>query len=687
MEKAIRNAYQLAGQLHDVEVEARIKGPIVRADTAKRLLRKLGMVDGVEYDEQRNKATSGAQTVVYRCINGEDIVCKSKIKSFKMYNEWATIVVSTEVDLYTNEMLAERHFVRTTKTRYSKKLYDGAFRLDVTHLHDDDTFQVEVEVLQYGAWGDFAQCIREIVGVLQDSPLYISRKKFDAVRCIVGGEGYFVSSCVNLNKKGSIAVDCSTNFSMYHGKYQKPITLTRRRLPIIFREKVYMTPKLDGVRRFIVTFNGMTYDIDPEHMHARLLSNDSPYVDPFPSIVDAELVDGMYNVFDICAFKGWYIGDEVLLSRLKYAKSWMDSSHLDNCVMKEYEEVLDDDPVEQINAFFQRHRSGPFPIDGIVFTRSKQTYVESVIKWKEHVTIDLAMDGDGTLEERIVANSIDTDLIPKKSDGTLQDGTGVYEFEVVGRVEDEDTSKFDLRVLRFRDDKKKPNSSNVIMNNIDGMELQGIWEGHTCILMRQYHNAVKREMLGKFAKGSTILDVGSGQGGDVTKWRNANKVYCVEPSDNAMKELKRRLTEVGMKKKVNVIHCPLSDVEKVHKRVERVDVLTLFFTINLFSQQDLDALHEIVDKYQPRHIIGTFLDRSLVRFGANSCYEIVPNGSGYHIHLFGTRINQDEHFFGMDQLHFKGYKLVDLRTLNDSRVMSSNERELSAMFRLFHYRR
>jgi hypothetical protein len=617
MEKAIRSAFQLAEQLRNVEVEARIKGPIVRADTAKRLLREFGMEDGVEYEEQRNKATSGAQTVVYRCINGGNIVCKSKVKSFKAYNEWATIVVSTEVDLRTNEMLAERHFVRTTKTRYSKELH-GTLRLDVTHLHDDDTFQVEVEVLEYGSWEDFAQCIRQVIGVLQDSPLYISRKKFDVVRCIVGGEGYYVSTGANLNKKGSIIVDCSTNFSMHLGKYQKPVTLTKKRLPSIFREETYMTPKLDGVRRFIVTFNGMTYDIDPEHMHTRLLSNDSPYVDPFPSIIDAELVDGMYNIFDICAFKGWYVGNEVLSSRLKYAKTWINLSRLDNCRMKEYERILDDNPVEQINAFFQRHRDGPFPIDGIVFAGGSRTYMENVIKWKERVTIDLAMDGNGVLEERVVANSINSDLIPKKSDGTLRDGAGIYEFEVLGRVEDEDTSKFDLRVLRFRDDKKKPNSSVVIVNNIDGMELQGIWEGHACVLMRRYHNAVKRGMLERFAKGCTILDVGSGQGGDVTKWGDANKVYCVEPNNNVVKELKRRLVEAKMKK-VKVVHCPISNVAKVCKQVERVDVLTLFFTINLLSQRDLDALHEIVDKYQPRHIMGTFLDKSLVKFGVRYC--------------------------------------------------------------------
>lgn len=686
MEKAINNAYQLAKQLHNIEVEARIKGPIVRGDTAKRLLMKYDMKNGIKYVEQRNKATSGAQTVVYRCIDGKSIVCKSKIKSFKCYNEWVSIVVSTEVDTYTNEMLAEKHFVETVKTRYSKLLYDDTLRLDITHLHDDDTYQVEVEVLIYNHPEEFMRCVREVVNTLQDSPLYISRKKFDAVRCIVGGEGNYVSTTANINKKGSINVDRTTNFSMYHGKYQKPITLTKRRLHSIFRKKMYMTPKLDGVRRFIVTFNGMIYDIDPEHMHVRLLSDKSPYHEPFPSIVDTELVLDTYNLFDICVFNGWYVGYETLLSRLEYAKIWLESFGF--CVMKEYEKVLDENPIEQINNFYQRYRNGTFPIDGIVFVDEEQEYMHNVIKWKEHVTVDLVMEEDGTLEGRITANSIDTSCILKRDDNTLMDGTGVYEFEVLRTIEDEMGLKFDLRVLRFRDDKKKPNASKVIINNIDGLELRDIWNGYACILMRQYHNAVKRNMLKKYARGCTILDVGSGQGGDVSKWNNVKKVYCVEPSDKAVTELKRRLLLAGMKKRVKVIHCPISNVDKVCKRVKRIDVMTLFFTINLFLEQDLNALVEIVNEYQPRHIIGTFLDKSLLKYGENNCYEITPNGSlGYHIHLPGTRIDQDEHFFTLDQLRFKGYKLVHSQPLDKGEIMSTNEKELSKMFRSFHFRK
>ncbi|KAG0201746.1 hypothetical protein BGX28_005521, partial [Mortierella sp. GBA30] len=551
MERAIHNAYQLARQLHNIEVEARIKGPIVREDTAKRLLRKYNMQDGTKYVEQRNKANSGAQTVVYRCIDGGSIVCKSKIKSFKCYNEWVSIVVSTEVDTCSNEMLAEKHFVETTKTRYTKLLFDDTLRLDVTHFHDDGTYQVEVEVLIHDRPEEFAKCIREVVNVLLDSPLYMSRKKFDAVRCVVGGEEYYMSNTANINTKGSIDVDRTTDFSIHHGRYQKPVTLTKRRLRDIFRGEMYMTPKLDGVRRFLVTFNGMVCDIDPEHMHVRLLSNESPYLDPFPSIVDAELVLGTYNIFDMCVYNGWYIGNEELLSRLEYVKIWMEMfSIMDNLVIKEYEKLSGDDQVEQVNDFFQRYRTGTFPIDGIIFVDNERKYTDRVVKWKEHVTVDLLMEEDGTLEGRIVANSINTVNVSTRHDGSLVDGTGVYEFEVLGMIEDEDGTKFDLRVLRFRDDKKKPNSSKVIINNIDGLELRDMWNGRACVLMRQYHNTVKRKLLKTYASGCTILDVGSGQGGDVSKWGNARKVYCVEPSDKAVVELKERLSAAGMRKQV-----------------------------------------------------------------------------------------------------------------------------------------
>lgn len=692
MEEATRNAFSIISQLRgfcdesEVELEARIKGPIVRRDTVAKLLAYYNMREGVEYVELRNKSNTDSQANAHRCIDNGNVVCKSKLRIYKYPNEWLSIVVSFEVDTGSREMLSHRHFIETTKTRYSKLLCDGAMRLDITHFNDDDLYQVEVEALDYQQPETFMTCVRKVIDILQDSPFYIPRKKFDAVRRIIGGEGYYSSTIASMNAKGSVTIDRSSEFSIYRGKYQKPIALTKRRLPIIFRKGTYMTVKLDGARRFVVAFNGMVYDVEPEHLHVRLLSTTSPYKDPFPSIVDAELVDGTYNVFDICSFEGWYVGREGLSQRMSYAHQWTTSFvNTIDCALKEYKKVSQKDPVGDIGAFYERYRDGASPVDGLIFTNEDLAYTDKVIKWKEHVTVDLMWQSDGTIDDRIVSNTIDVSDID-----VGRYGSGIYEFEVLGVVEDDEVGpKLDLKVMRFRDDKKVPNHSSTIVNNVESLELRGIWNGYGCLLMRQYHNATKRKLLKKVCtKGCTILDIGSGQGGDLSKWGIAKKVYCVEPSANAVKELKRRLSEKGIRKKVDVIQCPLSDTRTICGKVTKVDVLALFFCANFFTKADMDALKEIVAKYQPKDIIGTFLDSRLIRYGTHPpCYEILPDGDAYHIRLFGTRIDQREYLLNIDQLRLKGYKIVDSQPLDGDELMSVNERELSRQFRIFHLQR
>lgn len=689
MEKAIRNAYDLVSKLSEeyerkyLEVEARIKGPIVRKDTVERLLEHYNMRENVEYLELRNKSNTGAQSITYRCIGDGDVECKSKIKSYKCPNEWVTVVVSFEIGVHSRDILALKHFTPTNKTRYSKIM--RGVRLDVTHFHEDDIYQVEIEVLDCDSQEIFVGCVRDVIKVLQDSPLYVSRTRFDAARRIVGGDGYFTSNMMSMNAKGSIEIDRSSDFSIYRGKYQKPIALTRKRLPIVLREGSFMTAKLDGARRFLVAFNGMIYDIEPEHMHVRLLCDISPYQDPFPTIVDAELVFDTYNIFDICAFEGWYVGREGLVSRMKHARQWVISfEDVINCTLKEYEEISQDNPIANINEFHRRHLNGTFPIDGIIFTNDDSCYTDSVIKWKDHVTIDLIMDENG-IDERIIANTIDMGNI-----NIRKSGSGIYEFEVLGIVDDEEEGpKLDLKALRFRDDKKKPNHSHTIINNIDAFELRGIWSGHGCVLMRRYHNAVKRKLLKKVCKkGCTVLDIGTGQGGDISKWGNAKNIYCVEPNDNAVTELEKRLEDVGEEKRVKVLQCTVSDTETIFAEVEKIDVLALFFCANFFTSDDIKGLKEIVAKYRPTHIVGTFLDMESLQYGDHyPCYKIVPDGKKYHINLFGTRIDQREYPLGMSQLRLKGYKLANFHALDDEEVMSDNEKKLSQMFSLFHLSR
>lgn len=679
MDKAISNAYKLAKQLDDVEVEARIKGPIVRPDTVRKLLDHHLMRIGKTYIELRNKANSGNQSIIYRSINEENVVCKTKIKSYKCHNEWVSIVVSVEKDTGNTNLLAEKHFVETTKTRYSKKLYNNTMRLDVTHLHDDDTYQVEIEVLKYHSEHQFKECVREIVEILQDSPMYLTRKKFDTVRIAVGGEKFFASS-VAFQEDGS-------DFSMYYNKYQKPVTLTHSRMRKVLGKGMYMTPKFDGVRRFLVTFNGKVYDIDPEYMHVRMLAGGSDQTDCLPIIIDTELVLDTYYAFDVVALNGEYIGFRKFVDRLKELQGCVNMfSKVVKCEIKEYERIIfgkDSNPVDQIAKFYDS-RVFDLPIDGLIFTHETWIYTQSVIKWKDGVTIDLYVDEDGEIEERIIANKLEGNF-PRNPNGKLLHGAGVYEFEILGVVDD----TLDLRIVRFRMDKEKPNASKVIINNVEGFELRKVWMGGSCKFMRQYHNMVKKSALRKIChRGSTVLDLGTGQGGDISKWENVGKVYCVEPNKKAIKELKRRLSEKDeIKKKVQIIRCYASNTEKIFGKVGKVDVVTAFFTLNLFNKEDLKGLSDILSKYKPKDFIGIFLDKGLIQEGLfDPCFSITFGDNAYNIHLFDTRINQREHFLGMNQLTFNGYELVETKPLDYGTMMSENEKVLSGMFRYFHFR-
>lgn len=655
---------------HHVEVEARIKGPIVRRDTVRRLMMKYNMHNGTTYKEMRTKTNSGSQSVVYRCIDEGDIVCKSKIQSYKLYNQWMSIVMSVEKDVGNRDMLVEKHFIETTKTRYSKKLYDDTLQLDITYIHDDDIYQVEIEVLYYHSQLQFRRCVDEVIAILTDSPMTISRKRYDVACEIVGGDGYYLD----------------TPFSIYCGKYQKPVTLTNRRIQSVLDRNIYMTPKLDGVRRFIIAFNGMVYDMDPEHMHVRLLSDMSTYHDPLPVILDTELMSDTYYIFDACVVKGVYVGDENLLLRLEYAKEWSDCMQdCIQCCVKEYKMVDVSNPIVNIGTFYKICLE-KYRVDGLVFTNVDQEYTRAVIKWKQHITVDMLVDHNGVVDltkyDDVILASVDKSAMSQNPDGTLVDGPGVYELEITDVNTD---GSMNLKMVRFRDDKKRPNGYKVIINNRDGFALCNVWDGLSCIFMRKYHNQVKRDLLKVCRRGQIILDIGTGQGGDLSKWKRAEKVYCVEPNKDAVLEFKQRLRETNHCP-VKIISCRVSDVDTVQTKVKRVDIMTVFFSINLFTKDDLDGLERLVSIYKPKHIVGTYMDKTSMKYGDRyPCYCITPNNNGYRIQLYGTRINQDEYTFGLDSLKLDGYKLVHHGTL-DKGVMSDNEMELSKMFSSFHFR-
>ena len=111
--------------------------------------------------------------------------------------------------------------------------------------------------------------------------------------------------------------------------------------------------------------------------------------------------------------------------------------------------------------------------------------------------------------------------------------------------------------LRLRPDKKEPNLEKTVMGNWRAIHDEITTDtmlGRTFNLMYKYYNRIKSELLVDAAKdiggtattsaaaasdGPTLLDIGSGIGGDVSKWSRAGfkKIVAVEPDTAKLPEL------------------------------------------------------------------------------------------------------------------------------------------------------
>ena len=115
-----------------------------------------------------------------------------------------------------------------------------------------------------------------------------------------------------------------------------------------------------------------------------------------------------------------------------------------------------------------------------------------------------------------------------------------------------------LEARKMRPDKPRPNNSidaEGTWNDINDPVLYETLSGQTLTQMRKYHNKIKRTILDEVnspqkrfrtdyasqQKDVYLIDIGSGNGGDFSKWENYKKILCIEPNPKMIEEFNRRL--------------------------------------------------------------------------------------------------------------------------------------------------
>lgn len=319
-----------------------------------------------------------------------------------------------------------------------------------------------------------------------------------------------------------------------------------------------------------------------------------------------------------------------------------------------------------VNYFLDKRDKLDYPEDGIMFipidtkyNPNSQRYklyertltkIPDICKWKKSsdITIDFSIkwiDQNNLLELHSYdeenkqsvpfkgdnINPLTPDMIDHTNALTLDKPTGLvveYEWVVLPQADKPaETTQGIFKPIRIRYDKAGPNRLSIALDNWEDI-INPIREeeirGESLKMVFSYHNRIKQSLYqnlitnkGNKFVGVNILDIGSGRGGDVSKWRRLTDrqnplstgfVVAVEPNKENAKSLVTRINTYGLTDKVTIVPVGGEDTVAITKAVRenipggKVDAITLMLSLSFFwsTQSHLDALvNTIVNNLKP----------------------------------------------------------------------------------------
>lgn len=428
-----------------------------------------------------------------------------------------------------------------------------------------------------------------------------------------------------------------------------------------------VTHKADGVRKLLVFHQTGIWFVSPPEDVILVSPPSKQFEKLNGTILDGELVPRKnrlagaptstywYLTFDCLSYTGMTssprpfdrgVQDQTLVQRMQTCqtvKNLIPEGDLLTIHTKEFKNFTGAEKFFQImREMFAQQPSLPYRQDGFIFSPNNVPYnpgsdkfplheriltqIPDNCKWKprEELTIDFALSWKtspgrpNTLElltsdrrdsgERVnsvfrgsrrfpFSGRIDSDnpLLAGLESGT------VVEFRM-----DFNSGEGVLVPTRIRYDKPWPNRREIALDvwqDIHSPLTRETMEGDTLDLVRRYHNRIKSELLSSLPEGSTLLDLGSGRGGDVDKWRHLSQVIAIEPSGENLAELRNRLTNSDIRN-VAILQAGAEDTARVSEFVSstlggrKVDAVSMMLSMSFFwqSPQFLSQVIETIDR-------------------------------------------------------------------------------------------
>jgi len=437
--------------------------------------------------------------------------------------------------------------------------------------------------------------------------------------------------------------------SRFAGPLPQTLTQESFKRRILTKQAYSVTEKADGERYLMLIDRNGGISLISRGMDITLLKSAGDKPDFAGTVMDGEYYNGTYYAFDILTVNGTSVQNKKLPERLTILYNTLINMRLKILKMKNFLVDNGKDIVEypsQIKtslkniydaagAVWGRKASFPYPLDGLIFTPTNDTYFsKGILKWKDENTIDLyykgaklhlagfdgsgkqymilpfeGYDGKGTFKtkSKTIINKIFVDqeapanvrkgLLPAAIPGPA--GVGEFKFE-----------NNNFKLIRKRPDKQFPNgveASNQVWDSITspltGKDL-AVGPG----AMRDFHSEIKSKLIQKYASGKSVIDIGSGKGEDVGKYVKA-KSKPVVGFDLVKEEYPH--PDYMTFHKVN------SEIYTIKKYVkQKYDVININFAIHYFLKNRatfeslVTNIHENLKK--GGIIMATVLDGKLV---------------------------------------------------------------------------
>lgn len=417
---------------------------------------------------------------------------------------------------------------------------------------------------------------------------------------------------------------------------------------LIGSNEIYtVTPKADGLRRILFSENGNIWLVYPPYDVSFYLKANKGVLNDF--ILDGELVEYneilnengivispkklVYLVFD-CLYDneiGKLIQSYPLEDRIKTASKFV--AELQKVKNLKFEcQTKSFMPFKTSNELFLlmdtlTKTNFPYNIDGYIFTPSYMPYdvnishvslenrvltkQPDICKWKpvEEITIDFLVKDNKLYSYNQLNNQMElfTGTSLKPFNGDYESNEDIPDETIVEFYWDFDKNKFIKK--KYRTDKVKPNRKEFAIDNWKLIHLPITIEtlkGESLALLRKYHNDIKRNLFNECIqlKAKTLLDIGSGRGGDINKWFNFEKIICVEPNIDNIKELIIRINEMFNQLDTIVI-SDISELNLIHRAIERNDKIIIIYTggenydlitksVNIFISNKVDIVSSML---------------------------------------------------------------------------------------------